>query len=62
MRRHVVDTPITLKVRASSQEFMTEFVVVDIASPYNAIWPRLAAHDEEGGFHIILGHQVCQPP
>ncbi|XP_057510747.1 uncharacterized protein LOC130793111 [Actinidia eriantha] len=39
---------VSLKIRAGSQELMTEFVVVDIPSPYNAIVGRDWLHRMKG--------------
>ena len=47
---------VTLKVRASSQELMIEFVIVDIPSPYNVIVSRDWLHRMKGVTSML--HQI----
>ncbi|GFY86367.1 hypothetical protein Acr_05g0000060 [Actinidia rufa] len=49
---------VSLKTRAGSQELMTEFVVVDIPSPYNAIVGRDWLHRMKGVASTL--HQAIQ--
>ncbi|GFS29078.1 hypothetical protein Acr_00g0005240 [Actinidia rufa] len=49
---------VSLKTRAGSQELMTEFVVVDIPSPYNAIVGRDWLHRTKGVASTL--HQVIK--
>ncbi|XP_057484578.1 uncharacterized protein LOC130770943 [Actinidia eriantha] len=49
---------ITLKVRVGSQELVTEFVIVDIPSPYNAIVGRDWLHMIKEVASIL--HQVIK--
>ena len=49
---------LSLKTRAGSQELMTEFVVVDIPSPYNAIVGRDWLHRMKGVASTL--HQVVK--
>ena len=53
---------VTLKIRAGSQELVTDFIVVDISSPYNAIIGRDWLHMMKGVASTL--HQVIKftPP